>query len=288
MLISLSVLWGGSFFFAAVAVAEVPPLSVAFVRVAGGALVLLMTLRIMGVPLPKEQNVWIAFFAMGLLNNAVPFSLIFWAQTELASGVASVLVAMTPIFTVIAAHFATEDEPMSIGKAVGVVLGFTGVVTLVGGAHSGGSLLAHIAILLAAACYAIASIFAKRFARMKLVPLVTATGQLTASTVILLPVVLLVDQPWSTGLPGLSVLLSLTGLVVLSTALAYFLYFRILSTAGATNLVLVTFLVPPSAILLGVLVLGEVLTGHQLAGMAIIGAGLVAIDGRAFNLLRHR
>ena len=288
MLVGLSLVWGGSFFFVAVAVAEIPPMTVALVRVAGAALILLLALRVLRIKLPRSKTVWAAFFGMGLINNAIPFSLIFWAQTELASGVASILNAMTPIFTVIAAHFLTQDENLSSGRIAGVVLGFAGVFILMGGGYgTEGKLLPHLAILAAGMSYALASIFGKRFARLGVPPLATATGQVCASTMILLPVVMTLDQPWTLGLPSGHTLWAMAGLTILSTAFAYFLYFRILSTAGATNLALVTFIIPPSAILLGVVVLDEALTWNQIAGMAVIGAGLAAIDGRIVGRLRR-
>ena len=288
MLFGLSLVWGGSFFFVAIAVTELPPMTIALVRVGGAALILLLVLRVLGIKIPRSKSVWLAFLGMGLINNVIPFSLIFWAQTELASGVASILNAMTPIFTVIAAHFLTQDEQMSRGRIAGIVLGFAGVFILMGGGFGiEGKLLPHLAILGAGVSYAFASIFGKRFARLGVPPLATATGQVCASTMILVPVVMMLDQPWTLPLPSTQTVWALAGLTVLSTAFAYFLYFRILSTAGATNLALVTFIIPPSAILLGVMVLGEVLTWNQIAGMAVIGAGLAAIDGRIFGLWRR-
>lgn len=285
LLTGLSLVWGGSFFFAAVAIAELPAMTIAFIRVCGGAVILLLALRLLGIRLPRNRTVWLAFLGMGLMNNAIPFSLIFWAQTELASGVASILNAMTPIFTVIAAHFLTDDEHLSGGRIIGVLLGFSGVFILMGGSiGEGGAILPQIAVLGAGVSYALASIFGKRFGRLGVPPMATATGQVCASSLLLLPVVLVVDQPWTYGWPSGGVIWALAGLVVLSTAVGYFLYFRILSTAGATNLALVTFLIPPSAILLGVLVLNESLGWNHIAGMAVIGAGLAAIDGRVFTV----
>ncbi|WP_245667766.1 DMT family transporter [Neptunicoccus sediminis] len=288
MLAGLSIVWGGSFFFAAVAIDELPAMTIAFIRVFGGALILVLALRLLRIKLPRSKTVWLALLGMGLMNNAIPFSLIFWAQNELASGVASILNAMTPIFTVIAAHFLTDDEHLSGGRIIGLLLGFAGVFILMGG-NSGesGAILPHIAVLGAGVSYALASIFGKRFGRLGVAPLATATGQVCASSLLLLPVVLMVDQPWTYGWPSGGTLWALAGLVVLSTAVGYFLYFRILSTAGATNLALVTFLIPPSAILLGVLVLNESLGWNHIAGMAVIGAGLAAIDGRVFGLFKQ-
>ena len=179
LLLTLAFVWGGSFFFAAVAVVEIPPMTVAWVRVSGAAMILFLALRVMGQTMRWEREVWVAFFFMGLVNNAIPFSLIFWAQTELASGVASILNAMTPVFTVLAAHFLTSDERMTAPRLIGVALGFVGVFVLIG-TPVGGSLLAHLAVLGAAVSYAFASIFGKRFTRLGVKPMVTATGQVSA------------------------------------------------------------------------------------------------------------
>lgn len=286
MLLALALVWAGAFFFAAVAVVDIPPMTIAFLRVSGAALVLLLALRVMGISMPRSRGVWMAFFGMGLLNNAIPFSLIFWAQTELASGVASILNAMMPMFTVIAAHFLTDDEKMTGLRMLGVILGFVGVAVLIG-SPVGGTVWAHLAILAAGVSYAFASIFGKRFARLGVKPMATATGQVTASALILLPVAMVLEQPWLNPAPSSAAVWSMLGMITLSTAFAYFLYFRILSTAGATNIALVTLLIPPFAILLGVLFLNEALTGQQFAGMLIIAAGLLAIDGRVVRGIKR-
>ena len=285
MLIALALVWAGTFFFAAIAVVEIPPLTIAFLRVSGAALVLLLALYLMGILMPREGSVWAAFFGMGLFNNAIPFSLIFWAQTELTSGVASILNATMPVFTVIAAHLLTKDEKMTKMRFLGVVLGFLGVVVLIG-SPIGGSIRAHLAILAAGISYALASIFGKRFAQMGVKPMATATGQVICSAIILLPFALILERPWTNASPSFHVIQAMIAMISLSTAFAYFLYFRILSTAGATNVALVTLLIPPFAVLLGILFLNETLTLQQITGMFIITAGLVSIDGRVARLFK--
>ena len=285
MLIALALVWAGTFFFAAIAVVEIPPLTIAFLRVLGAALVLLLALYLMGILMPREGSVWAAFFGMGLFNNAIPFSLIFWAQTELTSGVASILNAAMPVFTVIAAHLLTKDEKMTKMRFLGVVLGFLGIVVLIGSPISG-SIWAHLAILAAGISYALASIFGKRFAQMGVKPMATATGQVICSAIILLPFALILERPWTNASPSFHVIQAMIAMISLSTAFAYFLYFRILSTAGATNVALVTLLIPPFAVLLGILFLNETLTLQQLTGMFIITAGLVSIDGRVARLFK--
>jgi drug/metabolite transporter (DMT)-like permease len=238
--------------------------------------------------MPWDGRLWAAFFGMGLLNNVVPFSLIVWGQSHIASGLASILNATAPLFTVIVAHFLTADEKMTGNRLAGVVIGFAGVVVMIGPAaihNLGTNILAQIACLTAALCYAFASVFGRRFRNLGIAPVVTATGQVTASTIILIPIVLLIDRPWTLAAPSLPTWGAVIAIATLSTALAYILYFRILATAGATNIQLVTFLIPVSAILLGSFVLGERLDPKHFAGMGLIGLGLAAIDGRPLRFL---
>jgi drug/metabolite transporter (DMT)-like permease len=281
-LLSLSVLWGGSFFFAKVAVGELGPFTVVFARVSLATLALALV-----VPLRRDAP-WPTYFAMGFLNNALPFSLIFWGQTEIGSGLASILNATTPLFTLVVAHVLTPDEKIDRTKVAALLVGLLGVVVLIGPSALIGSstLRGQAACLAAALSYAFAGIYGRRFRRMGIAPAEAAAGQLTASTVLILPIMLVVDRPWMVPPPSLTVWLALGALALLSTALAYVLYFRILAAAGATVLLLVTFLIPVPAILLGAMVLGERLEPRHYAGMALIGLGLAIIDGRIAALLR--
>jgi drug/metabolite transporter (DMT)-like permease len=281
-LLSLSVLWGGSFFFAKVALGALGPLTVVFARVALAALALNLV-----NPLRRDSP-WRAFFAMGALNNVVPFALIFWGQTHIASGLASILNATTPLFTVVVAHFLTNDEKMTVAKAVALLAGLAGVAVLIGPAallQPTGSLWGELACLGAALSYAFAGIYGRRFRAMGIAPLDAAAGQVTASSLLILPIMLVVEPPWTVAMPPLPIWAALAGLALLSTALAYVLYFRILAAAGATNLLLVTFLIPPTSILLGAAVLQEQLEPRHFAGMALIGLGLAVMDGRIERLL---
>lgn len=283
MLVLLSVLWGGSFFFIGVAVTGLPAFTIVTTRVILAALVLLLVLRFVGLSMPRDRRVWSALITMGVLNNVIPFCLIVWGQMHIASGLAAILNATTPVFTVIVAHLATRDERIRPHKLVGVLLGFLGVAYLVGkGALEGfgGNLWAELAVIAAAFSYALAGVFGRRFSRLGVRPLQTATGQLMSAALLMTPVMLLVDRPWLLPAPGVPVVLAVVALAVVSTALAYILYFKLLESAGATNLLLVTFLIPVSAILLGVWFLDESLAARHLVGMALIGAGLLAIDGR--------
>ncbi len=289
MLAGLSLLWGGSFFFVEVAVATLPPLTLVALRVALAAAALNLALLATGRTLARDRSTWTAFLAMGLLNNAIPFSLIAWAQTHVASGLAAILNATTPLFTLVVAHVGTRDERLSATRLGALAVGFAGVVVMVGADALGGlgaRTLAQVAVLGAALAYACAGVFGRRFAALGVAPRVAATGQVTASTLLLLPVVLVVDRPWTLAPPTLATWTAMLGLALASTALAYVLYFRILATAGATNLLLVTFLIPVTAIALGAALLGERLAGHHGLGMGLIGLGLAAIDGRPLRAVR--
>jgi drug/metabolite transporter (DMT)-like permease len=227
---------------------------------------------------------------LALLNNVIPFALFGWAQQHIASGLASILNATTPIWGVVVAHIATSDERMTPAKLIGVVIGFVGVATMIGPdlLASGDSLLPQLACIAASLCYALAGVWARRFKPMGLKPLKVATAQLLVGALIMTPVSLTVSQPWIGGSPSLAALGAIAVLALACTALGYVLYFRLIDSAGATNATLVTLLVPPFAILLGALFLGEVLTGGQFMGFAFTALGLAVIDGRLFRAVRRR
>ncbi len=288
-LLLLSVLWGGSFLFNRLAVAEIPPLTLTLERVALASAALFAMLKITGRALPAGRASWTAFLGMGLLNNVVPFTLIAYGQTTLGAGLASVLNATTPLFTVLVAHGLTSDEKMTLPKVAGVVLGVAGVAVLIGldrvgfGTH----LAAELACLGATFSYALSNIYGRRFRRMGVDPMQTAFGQVTASSLVLLPLSLLIDRPWALPVPSATALACVAGLGLLSTAVAYQLFFRVLASAGATAVSLVTLMIPPTAIMLGVAVLGERLEAHQIAGALLIALGLLTADGRAGAALRR-
>lgn len=288
MLVGLAVLWSGLYFFNGVAVRELPTFAVVVGRIAIAAVILQILLRASGKSFNASSSLWAAFFGMGLLNNVIPFTLIVWAQSQIASGLAAILNATTPVFGVLIAHTLTADERLTGGKVVGLLSGIIGVAVLVGGdafGAIGANILAQIACLTAALSYAFAGVYGRRFHAMDLSPTEAAACQVTASNVILLPIMLWVDQPWALAMPSQVAVWSLIGIGALSTALAYVLYFRILATAGATNLLLVTLLVPVGAIILGTAFLGEALAARHFMGMAAIAFGLAAIDGRLYRRL---
>jgi len=287
LIVVLSIIWGGSFFFNGVAVREVSPLTIVLFRIAIASIILLAIVYLKGHKLPSSPGLWGSFFIMGALNNLIPFSLIVWGQTHIESGLASILNATTPIFSVILAHFLTREERLTGNRIAGVLIGWLGVIALMGIESFQGlgiKVLGQIAILCAALSYACAAIYGRRF--KKIHPLVVSTGMLCASTVMMTPLVIFFEQPWNLS-PGVPTLMALFGLAVVGTSLAYIIYFRVLAIAGATNLLLVTFLVPISAILLGSLVLGEHLDWNAFVGMGMISIGLIAIDGRLLKGIRR-
>lgn len=285
LLVALSVLWGGSFFFNAIAVAELPPFVVVLARVGLAATALLVIVRLSGLSLAACRPLWRAFLAMGVLNNLIPFTLFLWGQTQIASGLASILNATTPIFTVIVmALFAGEKATGA--KIGGVLAGLAGVAVLMGpDALTGlsGNLAAQLACLGGALSYAFSGLVGRRFRGLP--PLVAATGQLSATTLMAIPIVLVLHPPWTLPAPSTQALLAVAGLALASTALAYAIFFRIMRAAGPTNVALVTFLIPVSAILLGTGLLGETLLPRHIAGMAAIFLGLALIDGRIVGRL---
>lgn len=288
ILLSLSVLWGGSFFFIGIAVHSVAPLTLVLIRVVIAAAVLWLFLLARREKLVRPPGALKSFLILALLNNAIPFALFAWAQREIPSGLAAILNATTPIWGVLVAHAFTSDERATPAKLLGVVLGFAGVAVLIGiGAlrQFGADLLPQIACLAATLCYGLASVYGRRFATMGIPPVAVSTGQLSMSALLLLPLVLIFEPPWHAAAPAPEAWAAVVALALFSTSLAYVLYFRLLASAGATNSTLVTFLIPVTAILLGTLILREALEQRHLIGMALIGAGLAAIDGRLLRLL---
>ncbi|ADZ69362.1 DMT family transporter [Polymorphum gilvum] len=284
----LGAIWGGAFLFAKVAVAEIPPFVLVFLRVAPAAAVLHLALVLTGRRFPREAKLLGAFCVMGLLNNTIPFSLIVWGQTEIAAGLASILNATTPIFTFLVAAVLLHQETVAAHRVAGVLVGFCGVVVMLSASIAGladDPLWAQAACLGAALSYALAAAFARRF--RDLPPLVTATGQLTASSVIILPVAAVTAGAWSPLATSGVVWLNVLALGIVATAGAYLIYFHLLARAGATNASLVTLLIPASAILSGHLLLGERLSLAQVAGLGLLFAGLLLLDGRILALARR-
>jgi drug/metabolite transporter (DMT)-like permease len=284
LLAVLSVLWGGSFFFNGLALKELPPLTLVLLRVALGALFLLPLVLAYRIEFPKGIAGWKPFFAVAFFNNVLPFSLIVMGQTFIASGLASVLNATTPLFTVVVMAVAGEER-LFARRVAGVIAGLIGVIILRGGVglDVAGQGIGVLLCLAAAASYGVAALLARRQLANS-PPLATATFQLLASSTMMLLVAGFFDRPWALPMPGVMTWFAVLGLAALSTALAYIVFFQILRRSGATNVMLVTLLIPVTAILLGYLVLGERISPREIAGALVIGSALLVIDGRVLKL----
>jgi drug/metabolite transporter (DMT)-like permease len=287
----LAIIWGGAFFFIGVAVRHVPPLTYVFLRLSIAAAAMWGYLAFRREKLGLPASAWGSILLLALLNNALPFTLFGWGQTHIASGLASILNATTPIWGVVVAHFLTQDERMNPRKVAGVLLGFGGVATMIGPSllsSLGSSALAQLACVTASLSYALAAVWARRFRRQGISPLSVTTGQLTAGAVMMLPMSIFIDRPWTHAFPPLTAIAAITALALMCTAFGYVMYFRLIATSGATNALLVTLLVPPVAILLGALFLSETLAPQDFIGLGLIALGLAAIDGRLLSLLAAR
>jgi len=290
-LVVLALIWGAAFLFIGVAVRHVPPMTYVWLRLAIAAAAMWAFLRWKGTALDLPRSAWGSILLLALLNNALPFTLFGWGQTHIASGLAAILNATTPIWGVVVAHFFTRDERMTPRKVAGVLLGFGGVALMIGPSllsNLGSSALAQLACVTASLSYALAAVWARRFRRQGLSPLTVTTSQLTAGAALMLPMMLIVDRPWTMPMPPLSAWASIVALAVVCSAVGYVLYFRLIDRAGATNALLVTLLVPPVAILLGTVFLAEVLAPHDFAGLGLIALGLAAIDGRLLTVFGRR
>ena len=283
----LSILWGGSFFFNGVVLKELPPLTVVLLRVAIAALMLLPLLHAYRIPLPKGVPGWKPFFAIGLLNNVLPFSLIVIGQTYVSSGLASILNATTPLFTIVVMAVAGEEK-LSARRVAGLVAGLAGVIVLHGGglAFEAGQGIGILLCLAAAFSYGLSALLARRLLANS-PPLGTATFQLLASAAMMTIVAGVVDRPWQLPVPSAATWLAVIGLAALSTALAYIVFFQILRRSGATNVMLVTLLIPVTAILLGYFALGEEVSQREIIGALVIGSALLLIDGRVLKFIQR-
>jgi drug/metabolite transporter (DMT)-like permease len=284
----LSVLWGGSFFFNGVALRELPPLTLVFLRVALAAMILLPALLTYRIGWPATLAAWRPYFVIALFNNVLPFSLIVTGQTYIPSGLASILNATTPLFTVVVMAVA-GDEKLLMRRVLGVLTGLVGVIILRGqdlglGTGEGTGILLCLA---AAISYGLAALYARR----KLSdspPLATATFQLLASSLMMAVIAAAAERPWQRPMPGVTTWLAVAGLAALSTALAYIVFFQILRRSGSSSVMLVTLLIPMTALLLGYLVLGEQISPREIIGALVIGGALLLIDGRVLGLWRPR
>jgi drug/metabolite transporter (DMT)-like permease len=283
IILLLSLLWGGAFFLIELGLRGFPPNTLVFLRMALAVPPMLLALLYLKEKLPSDGKSWRQLFILGAINAALPFILFFWGQTQIESGLASVLNATTPLWGVVTAHFLTRDEKATPARIIGVLLGMAGIIVMVGTEALGGingSVLAQLACLAATLCYAFAAIYARTLSQSTMSPMVVATGQVITAAALILPIMLIVDQPWTLPAPGWDAWAGAIGMAIPSTAVAYFFYFRLIDHAGASNAMLVAFIMPVIAILLGVVALGETVEPKEMAGAALIALGLLAIDGR--------
>jgi drug/metabolite transporter (DMT)-like permease len=283
LLLILSVLWGGTFVFAKEALPYVPPLTLTLLRVVIASVVLVPIVLMLGYRLPKTLAQWRDFAGMAILNNIIPFGLIFWGQTMIGSGLTSVVNAATPLMALLLARV-LAGEALAVNKVAGVALGICGVATLVGPSALSGdraSAFGMLLVLLGTLSYGFSALWGRRFKAVP--PIVTAASQLICSSLMMIPIAGFADQFWLLPMPPIPAVVAVTALGVLSTALAYILFFKIMAEAGSNNAMLVTLLIPISAITLGALRFGETLSLNQMIGAAIIAASLLVIDGRLFG-----
>ncbi len=289
-LVGLSLVWGCTFPIVKTAVREIPPVTLVLLRVGIASLTLWAILRLSRVAIPRGRAIWSMFFVMGLIGSAAPWTFFFWGQQFLPSGVGAIMNATTPLFSALMGHFLLGDERLTGARLAGVLVGFAGVAVLIGPGllvRADNSLLALGALATAALLYALSGFYGRRFAPLGLQPLQSAFGQLTTATLIMAPIALAYDRPWTLAAPSAITMASVVFLAVVATAFAFVLFFRVLASAGATNVMLVTLLVPATATTLGVLLLDEHVEWRHMIGMAIILCGLLLMDGRVLKLARR-
>jgi drug/metabolite transporter (DMT)-like permease len=289
MLALLSVLWAGGFFFTAVAVRELPPFTVVASRLLLAAVFLNLFLFATGRRMPAGVEVWGIFLLMGALTNAVPFSLIAWGQTQIPGGLAAILNASTPVWTLILAHYLVHDEKMTVPRVAGIAVAFAGVVYMVGTDALnalGAKVAAQVAVLGAAVSYSFAGVLGRRFYRLGISPILFTTGQMTAAAALMIPIALLSDRPWQLPMPGPETIGAVIAMALLANSFAYILFYRILATVGAVNVAMVTMLIPVTTVFLGMAILDEQILPKHFAGMICIATGIAVIDGRVLRLFR--
>ena len=289
LMILLGALWGSSFLFNKIALRELPHFSLVCLRLILATAFLFLLTRAFGHSMRQSWRTWRGLVMMGVLNNFLTFNFTTYGQTYISAGLAAILAASAPLFVVVLAHVFTHDEKMTRRKVAGVAAGIAGVAIIMGPdalRGIGDHVAAQFAILVSAAAMASAGIFGRRLKEVP--PVVSATGQAACSMLLMIPVALFFDRPWELAMPGATTWACVAGLAIIGSGISYVLYFRLLASVGATNVILVNLLTPVSAILLGVAFAGEHVEPRYLAGMLMIAAGLAAIDGRVLTWLRTR
>ncbi|MEL6821323.1 MAG: EamA family transporter [Calditrichota bacterium] len=279
-LLFLAALWGPSYLFIKLAVQEIPPITLSAIRVGLATIVLYPFMRWFGNTLPRTKELWKHFAFIGLFNHAIPFALFSWGEIYVDSALASILNGTTPLFTIVLAHFLTDDDKLNNIKTTGTMIGFLGLVLIVGPAVFAGvrtTLLGLIAVTIPAACYGLSIVYTRRHLR-GLPRLVAPTAQLLSGTLWLLPFSLLIDQPFSLPVPSFAAWGSLVALAIFGTAIAFIVYFHLIETVSATYISMVTYLVPIFGILLGIFVLNEEVGWNGFAGCALILLGVMVVN----------
>jgi len=286
----LALLWGGSFTLIELGLTGFGPLTLVFLRIALAIPAMLVALHVLGLKLPADGKSWRQLTVLGFFSIGFPMALFFWAQTRIDSALASILNATVPLWGVIFAHYFAVDERATPLKLIGVLIGFGGIIVMIGAdalAGVGQDVVVQLACLVATACFAGAAVYARKLGDV-MDPMTAATGQIVTAAMMLAPLALIVEQPWTAPAPSFVAVAATLGLAVVATSLAYLLFFRLIASAGASNAMLIALVIPPVAILLGVVILGERMTMEQAVGIALILAGLILIDGRLFrNLAPH-
>lgn len=288
-LMLLAVLWGPSFLFIKVAVGEIPPFTLVAGRVGLAAVLLYLILRLQRRALPRFGRIWLHFAVVGFFSNALPFTLFSWGEMHIDSALASILNGTTPLFTILLAHLLTSDDRLTPVKVMGSLLGFGGLVVLIAPSLLGGvraTTWGLIAATLAAASYGVATVYTRKNLR-GLPPLVGPTAQLLMATLYILPLALLIEQPFRQPLPTWPALASLLALSMVGTALAFVVYYYVIDRTSATYVSMVTYLVPVIGVALGIMVLNEKPAWNAYAGCALILLGVMVVNG-VFKALNWR
>jgi len=277
LLLVLAILWGASYTFIRLGVATIPPVTLIVARtlIGGGLLFALLAAR--GIAMPHDMASWRRFALQALLNSVIPFTLIAWAEQTVDAGLATILCSTSPIFTFLITFAVTRHEPATLTKLFGVVAGIGGICLIIGVEALSGigeALVADLALAASSLCFAGAAIFGRGFG--KLDPMVPATGSMLCGGIVLIPVSLVAESPWTIA-PSANSVLALLALSVFSTAFAFVLYFRLVRTLGSVGVTAQSYLRVPVGVAIGIGFLSEPLTLTTLIGLACVVAGVAAM-----------
>ena len=284
-LIILSLLWGGSYIWIEIALLTISPLMIVFFRVFMASIFLLSVCKILKLSFVINKRLFIIFLMMSLFNNVIPFNLIAWGQSQITASVSSILNATTPLFTVILAHYWPNGEKATLNRIIGVVVGICGVSILMGFSFDdlNNSIDGQIAILLASVSYAISVLFGKQI-DSSIHPAISATMMLCISSIILMPIVIYMGVDFI-EVSKIESIIPLLGLSIFSTAIAYLIFYKLIKNIGS-NVMLVTLLMPISAIFMSIIFLGESIATQHIIGLILIIIGLILVDGRILQRFR--